>query len=139
MLLQSGAVVLAYAGFWGAAVWKNGVALGSLSYGLLVAFPALFASWAMMFINYVQHVGCDSTSKNNHSRNFVGSWENWFVFDAGLHTVHHENPGVHWSAYRELHRQRAAGIHPSLCQRNVFSFVVNRYLLRSDGSDPLRA
>ena len=139
LVLQSGAVILVHAGFWGAAVWQNGLALGSISYGLLVALPALFASWAMMFINYVQHVGCDSTSQNNHSRNFVGSWENWLVFDAGLHTVHHENPGVHWSAYRELHRQREGVIHPSLCQRNVLSFVANRYLLGNDGSENFEA
>lgn len=131
LVLQACAVVVVHACFWGVSVATNGVGLGSVSYGLLVALPALFASWAMMFINYVQHVGCDSDSKDNHSRNFVGSWENWLVFDAGLHTVHHENPGVHWSAYRELHRARAEAIHPSLCQRNVLTFVVNRYLLRA--------
>ncbi len=108
---------------------QNGLKEGLLAYSLLVLLPALWAPWSMMFINYVQHVGCDYTCPNNHSRNFVGSWENWFVFDAGLHTVHHENPGVHWSHYQELHDKRQERIHPRLCQRNVFSFLWLHYLL----------
>lgn len=128
-IVQCGALVVLHACFWALAVAHNGLEMGSRSYGLLVAMPALFASWSMMFINYVQHVGCDPDSKDNHSRNFVGAWENWLVFDAGLHTVHHENPGLHWSTYRELHRARAATIDPKLCQRNVLTFVVQQYLL----------
>lgn len=109
-------------------VLQNGWFWGLGAYGLLVLLPALFASWSMMFINYVQHVGCDATSPDNHSRNFVGTWENWLVFDAGLHTVHHEHPGVHWSQYRALHQARQAQIHPALCQRNVFTFLWNHYV-----------
>ena len=97
------------------------------AYVLLVLLPALFAPWSMMFINYVQHVGCNHACPNNHSRNFVGAWENWLVFDAGLHTVHHENPGAHWSQYQELHDRRGSVIHPHLCQRNVFTFLWRHY------------
>jgi len=25
---------------------------------------------------------------------------NWFLFNNGLHTVHHDNPGLHWSKTR---------------------------------------
>jgi fatty acid desaturase len=104
--------------------------------GLLLGFvallgPALFAPWAMMFINYIQHVGCDPQSPDAHSRNFVGQLENWFVFNAGLHTVHHETPGLHWSALPEAHRARSHAIPARLQQRNVFSFLVRHYLLSS--------
>jgi fatty acid desaturase len=98
-------------------------------YLLLVLIPALFAPWSMMVINYVQHIGCDANSADNHSRNFVGKWENWLVFDAGLHTVHHEHPGVHFSEYQRLHDARKDRIAPDLNQRNVLSFMIAHYVL----------
>lgn len=110
-------------------------AVGALGYLCTLGLPALAAPWSMMFINYLQHVGCDPSSPDNHSRNFVGSWENWLVFDAGLHTVHHEHPGTHWSRYRELHRARAARIHSGLNERNVLSFVVKRYVMGDRSGD----
>jgi fatty acid desaturase len=102
--------------------------------GVLLGFvallgPALFAPWAMMFINYLQHVGCDPKSPDAHSRNFVGKLENWFVFNAGLHTVHHEMPGLHWSALPKAHQARSYAIPAHLEQRNVFSFLLRHYLL----------
>lgn len=108
-------------------VHRHGAPLGALAYAASLGIPALFASWSMMFINYLQHVGCDPESPDHHSRNFVGRFENWLVFDAGLHTVHHEEPGLHWSRLRELHEARAASIHPILLQRNVFTFLWSRY------------
>ncbi len=101
--------------------------------GLLLGFvallgPALFAPWSMMFINYIQHVGCDAESRDAHSRNFVGAFENWFVFNAGLHSVHHETPGLHWSALPRAHKARSSAIPARLQPRNVFSFLLRHYL-----------
>jgi len=109
-------------------IGRHGLVLGGGAYLVLVFVPALLSTWAMMFTNYLQHVGCDPTSIDNHSRNFVGAWENWFVFDAGLHTVHHEHPGTHWSQYRSLHAARVSKIDPALCERNMFSFLWRRYV-----------
>jgi fatty acid desaturase len=101
---------------------------GAVAYLICGAVPALFAPWSMMFINYIQHVGCDPASSFNHSRNFVSPAQNWFVFDAGLHTVHHEAPGVHWSSYREMHMSMADAIDPSLNQHDLFAFLWRRYV-----------
>lgn len=124
---QIAALVVVHGAMLGLFLALHGVGLGLLGYGLALGLPALFSPWSMMFINYLQHVGCDPESPDNHSRNFVGSWENWLVFDAGLHTVHHEEPGLHWSEYRALHERRAPDIHPILLQRNVFTFLWSRY------------
>lgn len=121
------ALVVVHLGLIALFIKLHGVGLGLLGYFFSLGLPALFSSWSMMFINYLQHVGCDPDSPNDHSRNFVGRLENWLVFDAGLHTVHHEEPGLHWSEYRARHEERAASIHPVLLQRNVFSFLWSRY------------
>lgn len=135
-LVQAAIVPLAHGALLVAFVSAHG-AIGVLGYFCTLGLPALVAPWSMMFINYLQHVGCDPHSPDDHSRNFVGSWENWLVFDAGLHTVHHEHPGTHWSRYRELHQARAARIHPSLNEQNVLSFVVKRYVRRDRSFAPL--
>lgn len=122
------ALVGVHAGVLCLSVARNGWFWGGVGYGALVGLPAIWASWSMMFVNYIQHVGCNAESANDHSRNFVGSWENWLVFDAGLHTVHHENPGVHWSEYRRLHAARSSEIASELCERNIPQFVWRRYL-----------
>jgi fatty acid desaturase len=116
-------------------VVRHGTAGWLLGFVALLG-PALFAPWSMMFINYIQHVGCEPHSPDAHSRNFVGKLENWFVFNAGLHTVHHETPGLHWSALAKAHEARSAAIPARLQQRNVFSFLFRHYLL-GEKSQPL--
>lgn len=104
---------------------------GTLVYAVAFLVPALFALWALMFTNYIQHVHCDPRSSDNHSRNFVSPAANWLVFDAGYHTVHHEYPGTHWSQYAELHAQRAHRIDPRLNEHSIPVFAVKNYLLGS--------
>jgi fatty acid desaturase len=106
------------------------VATGTLVYLCAVGVPALLGTYWMMLTNYLQHVGCDAASEHDHSRNFVSPFFNWFVFDNGLHTVHHEHPGLHWSRYRELHRQREAQIAPELNHDTLVGFAVRRYVRR---------
>lgn len=125
-VVQLGTLVLAHAAIAAVCFLQSGW-LGGSAYFALVLGPATFSSWSMMFTNYLQHVGCDPNSPNNHSRNFVGSFENWLVFDAGLHTVHHEHPGVHFAEYRSLHAARAAEIDPALNERNMLTFLMRRY------------
>lgn len=117
-----------------AALWlfvaRHGALWGSLTYVCALGLPALLGSYWMMLTNYLQHVGCDPASEHDHSRNFVSPLFNWFVFDNGYHTVHHEHPSLHWSCYRALHLARAATIRRELDQPGtLLGFFARRYLL----------
>lgn len=125
---QCAGLVLAHASLLGLAVWLHGASRGVLIYAAVFGAPALLAPLFMFFTNYIQHVHCEPGSAHDHSRNFVSRWANWFVFDAGYHTVHHERPSLHWSQYAALHRARAASIHPSLQQASVLGFCLKSYL-----------
>jgi len=57
-------------------------------------------------------------------------WFNWLTFDNGYHTVHHEQPGQHWSLARAEHHARARGIAPHLEERSPFSYCVSEYVLK---------
>lgn len=107
---------------------------GLLVYALLVGAPALCAPAFMMLTNYLQHVGCDPNSPHNHSRNFVSPLWNWFVFDAGFHTVHHDAPSEHWSRYRHLHLARSGPMADACNERDMFSYCARVYAF-----DPLRS
>ena len=111
------------------AIGLHGFGKGLLVYVFAFGIPAFFALWSMMFINYIQHVHCDPWSPDNHSRNFVGRFSNFWVFNNGFHGVHHENPGAHWSKLPELHAKRADRIHPELCQPSIFWFCIKSYIL----------
>jgi fatty acid desaturase len=127
IVLQCAALPAAHLVGCTAAVQLHGLRVGGVAYALAMGLPALLAPYLMMATNYLQHVNCDPKSPDNHSRNFVSPWVNWFVFDAGYHTVHHEHPGEHWSRYAELHRARRDRIHPSLNQHSIVSFCVWTY------------
>ena len=126
---QTLALGLAHAAMLGLAIALHGPGRGALTYALAFGLPAALAPTFMLFTNYIQHIHCDPASADNHSRNFVSRLANWFVFDAGYHTVHHERPSVHWSHYAELHAERAPRIHPSLQAHSVFSFCLQNYVL----------
>jgi beta-carotene hydroxylase len=126
---QSAALVLAHAGMLALGIGLHGAAQGALTYALALGLPAALAPTFMFFTNYIQHIHCSPASADDHSRNFVSRLSNWFVFDAGYHTVHHERPSLHWSRYAELHRARAGRIHPSLQAHSVLSFCVSNYVL----------
>ena len=135
IVAQTAAVVLGHTALFVVAVQVHGLRLGATTYAFAFGVPAVMAPWTMMFINYVQHVGCDPSSPHDHSRNFVSPLWNFFAFNAGFHTVHHENPGVHWSRYRELHARRAPEIAPALNEHTIEGFCFKTYVLgRSQGS-----
>jgi fatty acid desaturase len=129
IIAETSALVLGHAAWFGIAVALHGLGRGAIVYGLAVALPAALASYFMMFTNYVQHRGCDPRSPDNHSRNFTSPFFNWFVFENGLHTVHHEHPGTHWSRYRALHEARAHRIAPALNQSSLFPYVAMSYVI----------
>lgn len=133
VLLETTALVTAHAALIALAVRLHGLRTGLVVYVLSAGLPAALASYFMMLTNYLQHVGCDPSSPDDHSRNFTSPFFNWFVFENGLHTVHHEHPGVHWSRYRALHDQRAPRIRPDLNHGSLFGYVFRAYVI-----DPLR-
>ena len=129
IVLETLTVGLGHAAAAALACSLYGFAGGALLYACALGVPALFAAWSMMFTNYLQHVGCDHESPDDHSRNFVSRWMNWLVFEAGYHTVHHEHAGTHWSEYPALHASRAHRIAPHLNQRTILGYCVRRYVL----------
>jgi len=131
IVLETSAVVFGHAAAAALAVWLYGYGRGALLDACALGIPATFAAWSMMFTNYLQHVGCDHSSTDNHSRNFVNRWMNWLVFEGGYHTVHHEHPGTHWSSYPTLHAARAARIAPELNASNLIGFFFRRYLWKT--------
>jgi len=131
--LETAACVAAHLALVALAVALHGFASGAALYAALFGVPALLSPWFMMFTNYVQHVDCDPRSADDHSRNFVSPFWNWFVFDAGYHTVHHEHPGTHWSRYRALHAERAHRIDPRLNQSSIFAYCFASYVVEPIG------
>ncbi len=105
--------------------WKEGLRVWALASVL----PAVFALWAIMLFNYIQHVHTDPWSPHNHSRNFSGRLTNFFLFNNGLHGVHHENPGTHWSQLPALHAAFEPHVDPRLVHRSFWWFCLSNYFL----------
>jgi beta-carotene hydroxylase len=129
IVLQYVTVFGGHVGFLALAFALHGWALGAVVYLSAFGIPALFALWAIMYTNYIQHVHCDPWSKHNHSRNFVSPLNNFFVFNGGFHTVHHEHPGVHWSKYPALHAAIAHEIDPRLNEASILGYSFKAYVL----------
>lgn len=129
IVTQATTVIVAHVALLTLALSLHGWQTGLLVYLFAFGIPCAFALWSMMFTNYIQHIHCDPWSPDNHSRNFVSRVSNWFVFDAGYHTVHHENAGTHWSKYPELHAKRGHLIDPSLNEHSLLSFCIKQYVL----------
>jgi fatty acid desaturase len=89
-----------------------------------VLIPHNYAAWSIITMNYLQHDGCDERSEHNHSRNFVGKLVNWWTYNNGFHTVHHLEPGLHWSLLPQAHAERVAlHIHPNLDQPSLLLYL----------------
>lgn len=109
--------------------YLHGVGTGLKVWLLTVGGPGLFGMWSMMWFNYMQHVHCDPWSEHNHSRNITGRVFNFLVFNNGLHTIHHENPGSHWSKAYELHAKIEGQIDPALNEPSFCWWVFRQYVL----------
>jgi beta-carotene hydroxylase len=140
IVVEATTIVAVHGALIALGVRLHGVRTGLLVYLASAGLPAALASYFMMLTNYLQHVGCEPASRDDHSRNFTSPFFNWFVFENGLHTVHHEHPGVHWSRYRALHEGRAARIRPDLNQNSLFGYALRTYVverLRNGRASPL--
>jgi fatty acid desaturase len=119
----------AHTAFLVLAVVLHGVKTGMFVWFFSFALPAFFALWTIMFFNYVQHVHADPWSEHNHSRNFTGGLLNFLLFNNGLHTAHHENPGAHWSALKAIHAEIAPHIDDRLNVPNTPWWLFKQYVL----------
>lgn len=116
---------------WAAFASVQGVLLvvdwrGFLLFQLL---PHAVAGAGIVGMNHLQHDGCDASHPYNHSRNFVGRWINWWTFNNGYHTIHHMDPGLHWSKAAAAHAERVAPhVHPNLDQPSMLAYIWRAYV-----------
>jgi fatty acid desaturase len=93
-----------------------------------VLIPHQYAAWGIITMNMLQHDGCDEKSAYDHSRNFVGKLVNWWTYNNGFHTIHHMEPGLHWSLLPAEHARRVAPfIHPNLDQQNFVAYLFRTF------------
>jgi fatty acid desaturase len=91
--------------------------------------PHTYAAWGIVTMNYLQHDGADENSEWNHSRNFVGKLVNWWTYNNGYHTLHHMEPGLHWSLLPAEHAKRVAPfIDPRLDQKSLVLYGLKAYV-----------
>ncbi|MCP4457484.1 MAG: fatty acid desaturase [Cytophagales bacterium] len=95
---------------------------------IYVIIPQQVSLFFVLVFNYVQHVHADEESEFNHSRNIMGSL-NFFLFNNGLHTIHHLYPGLHWSKVPPKHQEIDHLIHDQLKEPNLIWYFIRVYLL----------
>ena len=93
----------------------------------LVVLPQQVSAFSVFVFNYLQHVHADEESKYNHSRNFMGV--NWFLFNNGFHTMHHERASIHWSELPQAHKKIEHLIAPHLIEPSFWWYIFRTYLL----------
>jgi fatty acid desaturase len=117
------------------------VALDWKKFLLYVLVPHQYAAWGIITMNFLQHDGCDEDSEYNHSRNFVGKFVNFWTYNNGFHSIHHEEPGLHWSLLPQEHAKRIAPfIHPNLDHENFALYLFRTFgwpakRMRYDGTE----
>ncbi len=100
--------------------WKKAI--------LYVIIPQQVSLFSVLIFNYVQHVHANEESAWNHSRNFTG-FLNFLLFNNGLHTVHHETAGLHWSQVPAAHKKVEHLIDDSLKERSFWWYIFRNYVM----------
>jgi len=95
---------------------------------LYVVIPQQISLFSVLIFNYVQHVHANEESEWNHSRNFTGLL-NFMLFNNGLHTVHHETAGLHWSQVPAEHKKVEHLIDDSLKERSFWGYIFRNYVM----------
>lgn len=136
-LVTALAVAMVWRGFMPYGFTWAGAWAGFKLFALTVGLPTVFGPWSMMWFNYMQHVHADPWDKYNHSRNITGRIFNFLVFNNGLHTIHHDNAGAHWSTAYEAHAKIAAKIDPRLNEWSFWWWVTRAYVIPAFVPGPL--
>jgi len=105
-------------------------------FGLYVFAPHVFAQWAIVTMNMLQHDGCDTQgpapggarAQYSASRNFTGALLNFLTFNNGFHTIHHLFPGMHWSRLPAEHAKIAHRIPAALIQTSMPAYLCTTFL-----------
>jgi fatty acid desaturase len=124
---------------WHRQLMTESVVLAVVSVTLLVLDPiraALFwflphfvGGWGIISTNMLQHDGCDANHPYNHSRNFTGRVFNWLLVNNGFHSIHHDQPTLHWSFIPEAHeRLIKPHMHPNLDEPSMFLYLVKTFV-----------
>lgn len=87
-----------------------------------VVLPQQLAINAIANFNFFQHADTVPGAKYDSSRNFTGALFNAYLFNAGLHTVHHQQPKLHWSLAAAEHAKIAARIDPRLNEPSFWRY-----------------
>lgn len=113
-------------------VWGVKIGLTAFDWRRALVFvwlPHIFANWGIVTINFLQHDGADEEHPVNHSRNFVGSWLNFFAVNNGYHGMHHIEPGLHWSLLPEAHaKQVRPTLDPRLEETSLLTYVFKTFV-----------
>ena len=114
------------------AVWSATAVLVLLDWRRWIWFallPQFYAKYCILSLNFLQHDGCDMSSKYNFARNFTGQTINYLCFNNGYHTVHHLHPGLHWSILPQKHQELIAPhIAPSLENSNILLYMWRSFI-----------
>lgn len=108
-------------------VWAVAAAASPQKWLLYVLVPQVLGLHWLLGANYFQHAHADGASRWNYARNFEGG-VNLVYFNIGLHTAHHEHPGVHWSQLPARHAALRDRVDPRLCERGLVAYVLRVYL-----------
>ena len=91
--------------------------------------PQVWAKYAIITLNMLQHDGCDMHSKYNFARNFTSPVLNWWCMNNGYHTIHHMYAGLHWSLLVQRHAEKLHGnIDPNLEQPSILWYIFTAYV-----------
>lgn len=112
-------ILLFWIVFFVAINWKEAL--------LFVIIPQQVSQMMVIVFNYVQHVHADEESDYAHSRNFMGV--NFFLFNNGFHTIHHERAVIHWSELPGEHEKIAHLVAPSLIEQSFWWYLIRTYIL----------
>lgn len=72
---------------------------------LVFLVPGFFALVHTIWATYEHHSGCSTESHFVGSVNRENRLYNWMTGNLGLHTAHHQRPGLHWSKLPQLHAE----------------------------------
>jgi fatty acid desaturase len=100
-----------------------------------LVIPQLWGARNILRINLLQHGGCDTASRLDHSRNFVGRGLNWLICNNGYHTLHHLRPGIHWSELPAIHaRDIAPTLDPRLAEPSLLAYLWRTFVAPERGA-----